>query len=107
MYLSENDMHWVDKTTDMLIRGELKIPMPSMGKTVLSLFDHYKVFNLKEGITPEEIADYELMTKRMLVKHFVREAYEKMMPIFNAYILKERWEQTWYDFVITQLYITH
>ena len=103
-------MSWIDKTVDMLIKGKLKLPEASnafSGRSVLELFDRFEPCNLREGTTPEDKADYELVWKKMLVKHFVKNAYEKMKPIFSACILKDKWEQTWYDFVVTQLYIYH
>lgn len=106
MYISENDMGWIDKTVDMLIKGKLKPKQYDTGRDVVSLLDIFgDPINLKEGLEREDIDGYKCGVKIQLIKHFVREAWIKFMPMFEAAILNHKWEQTWYDFVVTQLSI--
>lgn len=106
MQLSDNDIHWINKTTDLLLSGKLKVK-PEMGNktSIISMFDHMTTKNLKEGISETARAGYEKNMKRKILHNMVEEAYVKMQPMFHSYVLKGNWEKVWNDFVVTQLYL--
>ena len=108
MQLSDNDIQWIDRTTDALLAGKLKVkPEAGNSKSILAVFEHMTTTGLVEGISEKARADYERNMKRMILKNMVTEAYVKMLPVFHSYVLKGNWEKVWNEFVVTQLYLRY
>ena len=106
MQLSDNDVQWINRTTDDIMTGKIRVK-PEVGncKSILELFDHMTTKNLKDDISERDRADYERHMKRMILKNMVTEEYVKMQPIFQSYVLKGNWEKVWNEFVVSQLYL--
>jgi hypothetical protein len=93
----------IDELVEDLLSGKIVLPEIPGEYNVMSCLQNLKVQIPGIAVDNNKLPDYEKGMKIMVIRPFVRSAYEKILPVLNSGVLKDKWWEIWREFAVIYL----